>query len=390
VTKSTVLATRLALTALVAVLLASCGTKTTPQAQASAVQNLMEISPSEDLKKQIKVGLPQFESVSTTLRVAGRVEADATRMARVSAPVTGRILELKAIEGQHVSKGDVLATIYSTELSSAQSDYLKAHSQRQMAERAVARAKQLLDADVIGSAELQRREAELQQAGADVAAGRERLRILGQHDEAIASLQKTRSLSSVTDILSSIDGIVLERKATIGQMVQAVEPVFTIADLSHVWLVADVPEQSAGHIKVGKTVEAEIPALPNHKIKGTLSFVSAMVNPETRTVMVRMNLANPQRLYKPAMLTTMTLIDGAERRLVVPSAAVVREGNMDGVFVQTAPNTFLLRKVMAGEDLGEKRVLLDGLQDKDQIVVEGAFHMNNERKRQALGGEEGS
>ena len=76
--------------------------------------------------------------------------------------------------------------------------------------------------------------------------------------------------------------------------------------------------------------------------------------------------------------------------LVVPSAAVVREGNMDGVFVQTAPNTFLLRKVMAGEDLGEKRVLLDGLQDKDQIVVEGAFHMNNERKRQALGGEEGS
>lgn len=389
-TKSTVFATRLSLTTLVAVLLAGCGAKTTQQAQASDVRNPMEISPSPDLKKQIKVGLPQFESVSTTLRVAGRVEADATRMARVSAPVTGRILELKVIEGQHVTKGDVLATIYSTELSSAQSDYLKAYSQRQVAERAVTRAKQLLDAGVIGSAELQRREAELQQAGADLSAGRERLRVLGLHDEAIATLQKTRVLSSITDILSSIDGIVLERKATIGQMVQAVEPVFSIADLSHVWLVADVPEQSAGHIKVGKAVEAEIPALPGHKIKGTLSFVSAMVNPETRTVGVRMNLANPQRLYKPAMLTTMTLIDGAERRLVVPSTAVVREGNMDGVFVQTGPDTFLLRKVTVGEDLGQKRVLLDGLQDKDEIVMEGAFHMNNERKRQALGGEEGS
>ena len=98
----------------------------------------MEISPSAELRKQIKVGLPQLEPVSTTLRVAGRVEADATRMARVSAPVTGRILELKAIEGQHVSKGEVLATIYSTELSSAQSEYLKAYSQRQMADRAVA------------------------------------------------------------------------------------------------------------------------------------------------------------------------------------------------------------------------------------------------------------
>jgi membrane fusion protein, heavy metal efflux system len=379
-----------ALATLAALGLSGCGANATPKVEAGPVHNPMEITPSPELRKQLRISQPQREPVSSTLRVSGRVEADGTRMARVSAPVTGRILEMKVIEGQHVRTGEVLATIYSTELSSAQSEFLKAYSQRQVADRAVARAKQLLAADVIGSAELQRREAELQQAGLDLSAAGERLRVLGLPEDAIKTLQASRGLSSVSNVVSSIDGIVLERKATIGQIVQAVEPVFVIADLSHVWLVADVPEQSAGSIRVGKAVEAEIPALPGQKITGKLSFVSATVNPETRTVTTRMNLPNPHRLYKPAMLTTMTLIDGSEQRLVVPSSSVVREGNDDCVFVQTAPNTDLLRPVSLGADFGDKRVLLEGVREGEKIIGEGAFHLNNERKRQAVGSEEGS
>jgi cobalt-zinc-cadmium efflux system membrane fusion protein len=381
---------RLALAALSILALTGCGTSATPAAEAEPIRNPFEITPELELKEQLKVGKCRLEAVSGILRVAGRVEADATRMARVSAPVTGRIVELNVFEGQNVRKGEVLATVYSTELSSAQSSILKAHSQRQVAERAVSRAKLLLDAGVIGSAELQRREAELQQASADLSAAREQLRVLGLSDEDIEALQKTRRVNSVTHIVATIDGTVLERTATVGQVVQAVEPVFTIADLSRVWLVADVPEQSAGAIRPGKSVEAEIPALPGHKISGTLSFVSATVDPETRTVRTRMNLANPQRLYKPAMLTTMTLIDGSERKLVVPSTAVVREGNGDYVFLQVTPETFVLRPVKLGEEAGDVRVLLEGIDQGDQIVLDGAFHLNNERKRRALGRDEGA
>jgi cobalt-zinc-cadmium efflux system membrane fusion protein len=193
----------------------------------------------------------------------------------------------------------------------------------------------------------------------------------------------------MTHIVASIDGIVLDRSATVGQVVQAVEPVFSIADLSNVWLVADVPEQSAGLIRPGKTVEAEIPALPGHKINGKLSFVSATVDPETRTVRTRMNLPNPERLYKPAMLTTMTLVDNTERKFVVPSSAVVREGNGDYVFVRTGGDTFLLRPVKLGEEIGDIRVLLSGIRETEEIVLDGAFHLNNERKRLELGSEEG-
>jgi cobalt-zinc-cadmium efflux system membrane fusion protein len=381
---------QVSLAAAAALTLAGCGAKATPKVEAQAAGNPMEITPDPELRKQLRITEPQREPVSTSLRVSGRVEADGTRMARVSAPVTGRILEMKVIEGQHVRKGELLATIYSTELSSAQSEFLKAHSQRQVADRAVARARQLLAADVIGSAELQRREAELQQAGLDLSAAGERLRVLGLPEDTIKTLQTKGGLSSVTNVVSSIDGIVLERKATIGQIVQAVEPVFVIADLSQVWLVADVPEQSAGSIKVGKAVEAEVPALPGQKITGTLSFVSATVNRETRTVTTRMNLPNPNRIYKPAMLTTMTLIDSSEQQLVVPSSAVVREGNDDCIFVQTSPNTYLLRPVSLGADFGDKRVLLGGVRQGEKIVADGAFHLNNERKRLAVGSEEGS
>jgi cobalt-zinc-cadmium efflux system membrane fusion protein len=376
-----------AVLALLALLSTACAGRQTTSAEASARRapgNPLEITLDANLQKFVRVGVAQTEPVSSTLRVAGRIEADGTRLARISAPVTGRILDMKVIEGQQVHAGEVLATIYTTELSSAQSELLKLLAQRQVAERAVARARQLLEAGVIGTAELQRREAELQQAIVDLSAARERLRILGMNDETIAALEKTRTLSSVIPIVSTIDGTVLERTATPGQIVQAAEPVFVVTDLSHVWLVADVPEQSAGRLRVGQPVEAEIPALAGHKVHGRISFVSATVNRETRTVSIRMNLPNPQRIYKPAMLATLTIVEEPRPQLVVPAAAVVRDGNTDSVFVQTAPQTFLLRPVKAGEEIGGKRVILEGLKPGERIVVEGAFHLNNERRRRTM------
>lgn len=381
-----------ALTLTVALFLTGCKS---PPVQAEITKSQtgksdpLEIALNNSLKQRVKLGSPKWQNVSGTFQVAARIEADETRLARISAPVTGRIVELNAYEGQRVRKGQVIATIYSTELSAAQSNYLKAATQRQLAERAVARAKQLIDAGVIGEAEVQRRDAELQQASADVASSREQLRVLGLRDDEIETLQRSRAVSSNTRILSTIDGVVLARKATLGQVVQAVETVFEVADLSHVWLVADVPEQSAGHITVGKTVRAEIPALNHQAVTGRLSFVSAIVNPATRTVLVRMNLPNPSLRYKPAMLANMTLVDGAERHLVVPTTAIVRENNADNVFVQTASGQFRLRPVTLGAEFQDIRVVTAGLDDKDTVVLDGAFHLNNERKRRELGDDGG-
>ena len=214
-----------------------------------------------------------------TLRVPGRVEVDETRVARVGSPVTGRVSGLEVREGDDVKRGQILATLTSTELSNTQLEYLKAYSQKLLADRAAGRAKQLLDADVIGAAELQRRQAEAVQADADMNAASDRLKVLGMSDRAVARLAATRRVDSTSQIVSSIAGTVIDRKVSPGQVVQPADTVYVVADLSEVWIVADVPEALAGSVRAGQTVEVEIPAIPDRRIRGSLSFVGVVVNP---------------------------------------------------------------------------------------------------------------
>lgn len=349
-----------------------------------------EIKLDDNLAPRVKIGEVEWATVGASFSVAGRVEVDETRTTRVGSPVMGRITSLAAAEGQEVHSGQVLATILSTGLSQAQLDFLKAISQHQVAKRAVDRAQVLLKADVIGSAELQRREAELSEAGAALDAARDQLLQLGMPAEAIEELRKTRTMNSVSSIPANMDGTVLERKVTPGQMVQPADTIYEIADLSQVWLVADVPEANAGNLRVGQVVEAKIAALPGMTISGKLAFVSATVNPETRTVMVRMNVPNRDKKLKPAMLATMELKEHTERQQVVPMTAVVRDDNRECLFVQRAANMFTLREVKFGEEHSGKRVLLDGIRPGERIIVDGAFHLNNERRRRAVRGDEGS
>lgn len=357
-------------------------------AAAKKSPDVLSVKMTEGLASLVKTGEVQSAAMSGVIQIAGRIEANETRIARVSAPVSGRITDLEVVEGQNVKRNDLVAVLTSTQLSEAQAAYLRATLARRQAERAVDRAKRLLEADVIGSAELQRREAEFVQCNLDLSAARDQLRLLGMPDAAMDKLENTRTVNPSSHVQATIEGTVLQRNVTPGQMVQSAETVCVLADLSSVWLVADVPEQAAGSVTVGKLVEAEIPALPGVKIHGKLSFVSSTVNPETRTVRIRMDVANPQRRYKPAMLATMIVKDLPEMKRVLPLSAIIREENKDFVFVQTGDKSFRLRPVTLEPGNEGFKILVDGLAAGEKIALEGAFHLNTERKRQALGGTE--
>jgi cobalt-zinc-cadmium efflux system membrane fusion protein len=378
----------IALTACAILLASACGPKKAEAAKSEkqAPNDPLKIEVAPTLRSQIKLGQPQMREVAKTLDVSARIEADATRQARVGSPVRGRITEVLVFEGERVKRGEPMAVLYSTDLSDAQFAFLKAVSQQNLSERAVARGKQLLDADVIGSAEQQRRQAELVQATAEVSSLRQQLQALGMSENSIRDLESSRKLNSRYEVCASIDGTVLERSITVGQIVQPAEVAFLLADLSNVWLVADIPEQNAGDIAVGKTVDAEAAAFPGETIAGRLSFVSATVNPESRTVRVRMNVPNPRGRYKPAMLATMRLKDRVQRERVIPVTAVIRENNRDNVFIQTGERTFVLREVELGGEFGDVRALIAGVEPSETIVLDGAFHVNNERKRALQGG----
>ncbi|GIW45042.1 MAG: cation efflux system membrane protein [Candidatus Binatia bacterium] len=355
----------------------------------AAPSNPYEVIVGTHLKERFTIGLPQTQRVSKKIPVPARIEVDETRAVRVGSPVMGRVVQLPVLEGQYVHRGQVVGIIHGADLTSIQQDFLKALARKAVAQRSLERAQALLDAGVISAAEHHRRELEFVEASAEVAALRDRLAMLGMDSEAIDHLEKTRRIDSALRVVAPIGGVLLDRKVTVGQVVQPGEVLFEIADLSNLWLVADVPEQYASLLFPGQQVEGEVGALNGVVIRGALSFVAATVSAETRTIRVRMDVPNPEGRLKPAMMAKMVLLGPQETRIVVPQSAVVREGNRDFVFVEAGPDKFLLREVTLGDEVGNDRVVLSGLDGKEPIVLDGAFHLNNERRVQKLRGEVG-
>jgi cobalt-zinc-cadmium efflux system membrane fusion protein len=338
-----------------------------------------------DKMQRIRIGHPTLINLADKLQVPSQVEVDEHRLVRIGANVTGRIVEVYAMLGDSIGAGNPLARIASPELTQAQLSYLRASSRTKLAEKAAERAHHLLAADVIAVAEVERRESELQVARAELGAAMDQLRLLGVDSGVLKELAKQGHIIPSVAIKSSKGGIVIERNVAIGQVVQPSDQLFQIADLSAVWVIGDVPEQIAGNVRVGQHVEIHVPALGDISFDGLIIFVADTVNPLTRTVMVRTVVENPQRKLKPSMLATMHITDNPAKSLVVPEGAVVREGNQDYVFLAQGDNRFLRIPVELGPEVANMRPVLKGLTIDQSIVVDGAFHLDNERKLAEMG-----
>ena len=363
--------------------LPATGSKETGAPAATGVTPAIPVDPltirlTPALDALVKTGPVETLAVSDTVHIAGRLEVNGYKTARIGAPVTGRISHIKAVLGQEVRQGERLAEIYSQELTAAQLTFLKAHSAEQLTTHAVERADLLLKADVIGTAELQWRQSEQTVARAEKRAATDQLRVLGLGAAAVENLESTGRLAAAAPITATQLGTVIERKIAQGQVVQPSDVLFVISDLRSIWAAADVPEQEAGAVRRGQRVEIEIPALGNERRAGVIVFIADVVNPETRTVRVGVDLDNPGKSLKPAMLTTMLIEGRAVPRQVVPAQAVVRENNADHIFIETAPGLVRLTRVTLGTDKNGVRAV-QGVLPAGRIVTEGAFHLNNER-----------
>ena len=364
--------------------LAACNkADTTAASQAVAPVDPMLVQVGEDMVKRLHAGPLSEVPLRTILNVPGRIEVDERRLSRIGSNVTGRVVEVLAAVGDSVSAGQVLARISSPELTNAQLSYLRAASSATLAERAADRATQLFAADVIGKAELQRRQAESQVAKAEVNAAADQLRMLGMSGNWVERLKSAGDIQPVLPVVATQSGTVIDRKVTVGQVVQPADLMFAVADLSSLWVVGGVPEQVAREVEVKQKVDVQVPAL-NDTLQGRIVFVSDTVSTDTRTVTVRTELANPQKLLKPAMLANLQITSSAMQVLGVPISSVVREDDKDYVFVRVSPTQFRLTAVQLGPESDGYRQVLSGIQKDQVIVMDGAFHLNNERKRAEL------
>ena len=383
----------LALAGLATLTLTACGKDESAAAAVAAATTQAELDPMEvkvsaEMATSFKTAAVTQSDVASVLEISGRIEANERKVTRIGAAVTGRVTDVLAETGDRVKLGQTLARVASPELTTAQLAYMRASATATLAERSAERARQLIAADVIGSAELQRRESEVQIARAELRAAGDQLKLMGLSSDALTSLRVKGSVAPNAAITASASGIVIERQISQGQVAQPGDPLFTVADLSSVWVVGALPEQIARSVKTGQNVQIDVPALgltvEEATIAGKIIYVGDTVSPETRTVTIRTQVDNQDLALKPQMLATMKIQGAMEKTLAIPALAVVRENDKDHVYVKKAENHYRLTPVELGAASGDLRPVIKGLSEGTQIVIEGAFHLNNERKRAEL------
>jgi len=304
---------------------------------------------------------PVMASVSRgTLRTVGRVAVDERRREVVQTKYEGYVEKLYAdFTGKPVHRGQPLLAIYSPELVSAQKEYLVARGAQQ----------RLGESNVPGVAK----------GGAELAeAARQRLRSLDVSAEGIAALERTGAARRTITLRSPVSGLVIEKMAVEGMKVSPADRLYEIADLSRVWILAEVYEKDLAAVRVGLPARIVLPTEPGREWRGIVSFVSPTVKPETRTVEARVELSNAGGVLKPDMFADVYLEGASTSVLTVPESAVVQTGERTLVFVDKGQGHYEPREVSIGERVPGGYRVRGGLVKGERVVVSANFLLDSE------------
>jgi membrane fusion protein, heavy metal efflux system len=325
----------------------------------------------------LKVAPLSDQDVGGAVVTSGKVTFDDLLVSHVFSPVTGRVVKIDAQPGQRVKKGASLATIESPDVGNAFSDLAKAHAEQTAAEHDFKRQKELFDAHAASQKDFEQAQDNYQKAKAELSRAQKKAQLLSRGG--------ADSVTQEYTLRAPIDGEVVTRNLTpgmevVGQYSQgnAVE-LFTIGELDHVWVLADVFEMDLGRVKKGARANVRVVTYPTRMFEGQVDYVSGQLDPNTRTAKVRCTIANPDRDLKPEMYATVSISVAERRALAIPRAAMLRLGDQTVVFVQTgtAPNgliRFERRPVAVDEDEGgEYLPVTHGLERGEKIVVAGAI-----------------
>jgi RND family efflux transporter MFP subunit len=319
----------------------------------------LELTPAEITAAGVQVAEVRTAALKTDIDAFGRVEQPEAQLAAVSARISGRVDKLYVqYTGENVRRGQAVADVYSPEVATAVEDYRLAQENR----------KQLRDSDDAGARA---------QADALVSASQRKLELWGVNKEQI-NAPETGGVPHTT-LYASASGSVVERKVTQGQYVNAGDTLFTVADLSQVWIKADVYEDQLPQIRRGQEVEITSEALPNRTLHGHVDFIEPAANPQTRTVPVHVHVANPGMRLLPGMFVNATFISrAASESIVVPRSAVLDTGTRKIVYLARPNGIFEAREVAVGAPSDDLFPVTSGLVRGDKVVLSGNFLIDSQ------------
>ncbi|HEU4725434.1 MAG TPA: efflux RND transporter periplasmic adaptor subunit [Candidatus Eisenbacteria bacterium] len=335
----------------------------------------IQISPERIQLIGIRTARVERRTLGGRIDLVGFVAPDEGSLRRVQLRVGGYIQKLHVNEtGQMVRQGAPLLTLYSPELYQTELEYLIELGARPT--EGAPGAGTASGHDGAGPHE-----------GSALSAGRERMKLFGVPEEEIARLERERTASTSLTLRAPVTGTVLERNVVDGQSVGADTPLFTIADLSRVWVLADLYEMDYGRVRVGDRAEFRVEAFPGRHFDGRVDFLYPTVSSDTRTLKIRFALSNPGGVLRPGMYGRAAVMAGSRPVLAVPTEAVVNAGENTYAFLARAGGRFEPRRVTAGRGDGEWVPILGGLAEGDTVVASASFLIDSEsRLRTAIAG----
>ena len=300
------------------------------------------------------------ETLNKEINAVGIVQYNQSRQAKVTAWIAGRLEKLNVNSiGAFVSKEKPVAEIYSPDLVATQQEYLLALKSRA----------QLKNSPI----------ASISQNGEGlVASAKQRLLLFGVKESQISELERSGKPNIRIPIYTPFSGIVIEKMVQQGQYVAMGEALFNIADLSSVWVEMEIYENEVSNIHIGQQVEIRSHSFPDKPSTGRIAFVYPFLDPKTRTVKARVELANPGMRLKPEMFVNAIIRVPLSPSLVVPSTAVMNTGKRQVVWVESSPGMFESRTVQLGQQSGEKVQILSGLHAGDKVAVSGGYLIDSE------------
>ena len=381
----------------------SCSRSTNPPANAATATSSPSTQAAEASSQGIETEIVNPQPITGAISATGKILVPEDRMAVIGPVNEGRLVRLYAGQGSRVKKGQKLADLESPDIDQAEADYLKALADAENARRTAAaeiklaqetydRTKMLYEKTIAPGKNLQSAEHDLEvaraaaessiaQTKAALTAARRHLLILGMKDSAIDALGTKPDLSAVFSLNSPIDGIVVERNATIGATVGTDANLFKIVDISRVWIDANVFEKDLERVRNGQPVKLTVPAFPGSTFSGRVILVSTVLDPDTRTVKVRTEVPNPDGRLKPDMFANVQIVTDLNRNAIsIPQSAVLDDGGKSIVFVAANGGGYQKRVVTAGIRGNDRVEIVDGLGAGDKVVIKGNYLLLQQSK----------
>jgi len=328
-------------------------------------------------RQRIHTETIQPSSFRRTIETTGTVNFDGDQSTTVLAPIGGPVTKLVVALGAKVNVGDILATVASPDFATAISAYRKAVGTAKNARRIAALTEQLSQNN-LSRREVEQAQTDAANAEADRDAALEQLHSLGVDAPTIQAIEENRTVPQPAGMIRSpIAGTLVERLVTPGQLLQAgTTPCFTVADLSQVWVMANIFESDLLSIEAGDPAEIITGASPTN-VPGTVDFISSIVDANTRAIGVRVVAKNPNGLLKKQMYVRVRLQSRRdETGLLAPVSAVLRDDeDLPFVYLANADSSFSRRRITLGSRVGDRYETMDGLATGDQVVVEGGLFL---------------